>query len=183
MLSGRQLGRRQTDEVALSPSTIVTSRLTLTPLVPEDADVMFDVLDDERLHEFTGGRPLTLDELRSRYQRLAVGHSTDHTELWFNWIVRLSDAQQPVGGMQATVATDGSTADVAWEVGVRFQGQGFASEAAAAVVQWLVDRHVQLIRAFVHPDHAASARVAARAGLQPTLDRVDGEVVWHRPAR
>ena len=168
--------------MALSPSTIVTSRLILTPLVPDDADVMFEVLDDERMHEFTGGSPLTLDELRSRYQRLAVGHSTDCTELWFNWVVRISGAKQSVGVMQATVVADGSTADVAWEVGVPFQGQGFASEAAAAVVQWLIDTGVAVIRAFVHPDHVASARVAAHAGLQPTLDRVEGEVVWRRPA-
>jgi RimJ/RimL family protein N-acetyltransferase len=173
----------QTGEVAMSPSTIVTSRLILTPLVPQDADEMFDVLDDERMHEFTGGSPLTLDDLRTRYQRLAVGRSTDHSELWINWVVRISESKQPVGVMQATVAADGSQADVAWEVGVPFQRQGFASEAATAVVQWLVDEHVTVIRAFVHPDHIASARVAAHAGLEPTLDRVEGEVMWRRRAR
>jgi RimJ/RimL family protein N-acetyltransferase len=172
----------QTRDVALSPSTIVTSRLILTPLVPEDADEMFEVLDDERMHEFTGGSPLTLDELRSRYRRLAVGHSTDRTELWLNWVVRISGTKQPVGALQATVDADGSRADVAWEVGVPFQGQGFASESATAVVQWLIDHDVPVIRAFIYPDHVASARVAAHAGLGPTLERVEGEVVWRRRA-
>jgi RimJ/RimL family protein N-acetyltransferase len=155
----------------------------LTPLVAADADAMVDVLGDQRMHDFTGGRPLTLDELRSRYKRLAVGHSPDSTELWFNWIVRLDVDGKPVGAMQATVAANDSRADVAWEIGVPWQGRGVASEAATAIVNWLIDHDVFLIRAFVHPDHVASARVAARAGLEPTSEIVDGEVLWCRVAR
>jgi RimJ/RimL family protein N-acetyltransferase len=166
--------------VPLAPSTIVTRRLTLSPLVVEDADAMVEVLNDERMHEFIGGRPLQLDELRARYRQLAVGHSADGTELWFNWIVRTTVDGRPVGAMQATVAADRSSADVAWEVGVAFQGQGVASEAAGAVVEWLIGHGVCSIRALVHPHHAASARVASRAGLEPTPELVDGEVVWRR---
>jgi RimJ/RimL family protein N-acetyltransferase len=164
--------------VPLTPSTITTSRLTLSPLVEEDADAMVDVLNDERMYEFTGGRPLTLEELRTRYRRLAVGFSSDNTEQWLNWTVRTTVDGQPVGVMQATVAADGSSVDVAWEVGVPWQGRGFASEAATAVVGWLVDNGVPQIRAFIHPDHEASARVASQAGLEPTADLVDAEVVW-----
>jgi RimJ/RimL family protein N-acetyltransferase len=160
---------------------IATPRLTLTPLVETDADAMVDVLNDERMHEFTGGRPLTLDELRSRYRRLSLGRSSDDTELWFNWIVRTTNDGQPIGAMQATVTGDGSSADVAWEVGVPWQRRGYASEAATAVVNWLIDHHVAQIRALIRPDHDASARVAAHAGLVPTGDLVDGEVVWQRP--
>jgi len=85
---------------------------------------------------------------------------------------------RPVGAMQATVSADGALADVAWEIGVPWQGRGFASEAAAAVVAWLVEHDVSQVRAFIHPDHDASAGVAARAGLEPTSERVVGEVVW-----
>ena len=149
----------------------------LTPLVERDADAMFQVLDDPQMHEFTGGAPLTLDELRERYRWLAAGRSPDGSELWFNWIVRLPD-DAPVGVVQATVAPDGTTADAAWEIGVPWQGHGYASEAAVGMVEWLVAHDVGEVRAMVHPDHAASAAVAARAGLQPTDERVDGEVVW-----
>jgi RimJ/RimL family protein N-acetyltransferase len=168
--------------MSLAPSTIVTSRLTLSPLVEEDADAMVDVLGDERMYEFTGGSPLTLAQLRARYRRLAVGHSSDDTELWCNWIVHRTVDGEPVGAMQATVAADRSSADVAWEVGVTWQGHGVGTEAAIAVVQWLVDRDVPQIRAMIHPHHTASARVAARAGLHPTTELIDGEVVWRRSA-
>ena len=82
--------------------------------------------------------------------------------------------------MQATVSADGSIADVTWEVGVDWQGQGIGSAAAAAVVEWLIQQGVGVVRAMVHPGHAASAVVAARARPEPTSDIVDGEVVWRR---
>jgi len=164
----------------IPPTTLQTERLVLAPLRVEDADVMVGVLADERMYEFTGGRPPTLDELTDRYRRLVVGRSADGTESWFNWIVRLTDGTGPVGVVQATVATDGTTADVAWEIGVEWQGRGMASEAATAVVGWLASHRVGDVRALVHPDHVASARVAQRAGLSPTAAMEDGEVVWVR---
>ncbi len=164
----------------LSASTIKTARLVLTPLVAGDAEVMVDVLADERMHEFTGGHPLSFEDLRSRYQKLESGRSPDGEDVWMNWIVRLHDGLRPVGVMQATVTSDGSSADVAWEVGVAAQGEGIASEAAPAVVEWLIEHGVRNVRALIHPEHVASAVVASRAGLIPSEECVDGEVVWRR---
>jgi RimJ/RimL family protein N-acetyltransferase len=164
-----------------APEALTTTRLTLTPLAVSDADTMVDVLADERMYEFTGGRPLTLDELRTRYRRLAAGVSSDGTERWFNWIARLTDDATAVGVMQATVATDESQADVAWEIGTPWQGRGLASEAAVGVVAWIERRYpAAVIQATIHPDHVASKGVATRAGLAPTTEWIDGEIVWRR---
>ena len=165
----------------LAATPITTARLVLTPLAAGDAEAMVDVLGDPQMYEFTGGRPPTLDELRSRYALLEAGRSPSGDEAWLNWIVR--EVATAVGVIQATVAGDGSSADVAWEVGVTWQGRGIASEAATAVVEWLGAQGVAEIRALVHPDHAASAVVAARAGLTATSERQDGEVVWRRRDR
>ena len=162
--------------------TIRTTRLELTPLAVDDAEEMAVVLGDERMYEFTGGAPLPVRQLRERYRRLVTGSSADGSERWFNWIVRLAAERVAVGVVQATVAGDGSSADVAWEVGVPWQGRGIASEAAVAIVEWLADQGVGDIRGCVHPDHHASARVAANAGFTPTEEIVDGEVVWRRYA-
>lgn len=156
---------------------ITTERLSLAPLQIEDAEEMAVVLGDERLHEFIGGRPLAPAELRDRYTKLAAG-SSDPDEVWLNWIVRRRADSQRVGTVQATVTDGGRTAYVAWVIGVDWQNQGFASEAARALVDWLRQEGTHDIRAHVHPDHRASAAVAARAGLAPTEDEVDGEKVW-----
>jgi RimJ/RimL family protein N-acetyltransferase len=166
-----------------SPAGIITTeRLRLTPLVVDDANEMVTVLGDERMYEFTGGCPPSLDALRERYRRLIVGHSADGSQQWLNWVVRLTAEDLAVGAMQATLTTEHSSADVAWEIGVPWQGRGIASEAASAVVQWLLDQGVGTITAYIHPEHHASSRVAASAGLAPTSMVVDGETMWHRMA-
>jgi RimJ/RimL family protein N-acetyltransferase len=146
---------------------------------------MIDVLGDERLHRFVGGHPLTARELHARYARLAAG-SSDPTVEWRNWIVRRRDDGRAIGTLQATITTSPAAgvaeASVAWVVGVPWQGQGFASEATTALVGWLRAHGVAGITAHIRPDHRASERVAARAGLAPTADGVDGERVWRSDA-
>lgn len=161
-----------------------TERLVLTPLVPDDADKMVDVLADQALHEFIGGEPETLEGLRDRYRRLVAG-SSRVDEVWLNWILRRRSDDEPVGTVQATLVDDGGswTAQVAWVVGAAWQHQGYASEAARALVDWLQSHGVVSVLAHIHPDHQASAKVAARAGLRPTSDEVDGERVWRADTR
>jgi RimJ/RimL family protein N-acetyltransferase len=161
---------------------IVTARLELAPLSVQDADEMVEVLGDWRLHEFIGGRPATLDELRGRYARLAKGRSADGSQAWHNWIVRRLADRRAVGTVQATITGGGRAAEVAWVIGVPWQGQGIASEAAKAVVAWLEGRRVRTIIAHVHPGNHASAVVATRAGLTPTDTYHHGERLWRRRA-
>jgi RimJ/RimL family protein N-acetyltransferase len=164
---------------AFAEATIGTERLLLTPLCPQDADEMVEVLADPRLHQFIGGRPATLQELRTRYATLTAGSSRPD-EVWRNWIVRRRADSRPVGTMQATLTCyhGGWIADIAWVIGVPWQHQGYASEAARALVGWLTGHEVHEIVAHIHPDHVASAQVTIRAGFQPTPDQVDGEQVW-----
>ena len=152
----------------------------MTALAVGDAEEMATVLGDPRLHEFIGGTPATLDELRERYRRLAAG-SGDPAERWLNWTIRTTDAGTAVGTLQATISTASegrSRAHVAWVIGVQWQGRGYATEAACGLVEWLQIHGVVEIVAHIHPAHRASAGVARRAGLGPTGERRDGETVW-----
>ena len=150
------------------------------------AEEMAPLLDDARLFAFTGGRPATLAELRARYARQATGRSPDGVERWLNWIARRHQDGLAVGFVQASVSEtpppDPVTAVLAWVVGVRFQGCGYAREAAGAVVRWLEGAGVQRFVAYIHPEHEASMAVARALGLAPTDAIVDGEVVWERGA-
>ncbi|MFI0349244.1 GNAT family N-acetyltransferase [Actinomadura sp. 9N407] len=160
--------------------TIETPRLVLEPLGVHHADEMADVLGDPRLHRYTGGEPLTPAELRARYERLVTGPSPYHQEQWLNWIARRRRDGRAVGTVQATVtpADGGPRASVAWVVGMPYQGFGFASEAAVALVDWLTAHGVREIVASVHPDNLASATVARRAGLRRTTRYAGDEAVW-----
>jgi RimJ/RimL family protein N-acetyltransferase len=138
-----------------------------------------DVLAHESLHEFIGGRPSSLVELRDRFVLLAAG-SPREGETWLNWVVRRRSDLQAIGTVQATIReVEGRRlARLGWMIGVKWQHQGFASEAAAALVGWIRERGADEIGAHIHPDHEASATVATRAGLRPTDEEFEGERVW-----
>ncbi|CAG6399334.1 GNAT family N-acetyltransferase [Streptomyces cocklensis] len=154
---------------------IATERLTLLPLAAQYAEEMAEVLGDSRLHDFIGGTPQTPQGLRARYERLVAG-SGDAAVSWCNWVVRLESADCLTGTVQATVV--GGRAEIAWVVGTPWQGQGIATEAARGLVGWLCAQGVTTLVAHIHPDHLASAAVAAGAGLTATDEWDDGERRW-----
>jgi len=157
-----------------------SQRLELAPLRVEDAAEMAAILDDIHLHTFIGGQPATPDELRRRYERQVVGHSPDGSEIWLNWVVRRQDDGQAVGTVQATLTEQAGRliADIAWVIGSSHQRRGYAREAAHTMAGWLREQQVDVVIAFVHPEHEASMAVARALGLAPTDVLVDGEVRW-----
>ena len=99
--------------------------------------------------------------------------------------MQLGHSAQPppsplAGTVQATISgTSGQrTAEVAWIMGARWQGQGLATEAARALAGWLRRHSIDTVIAHIHPTHHASAAVATAAGLTPTDQWHDGERRW-----
>lgn len=159
---------------------IETARLVLEPLRVEHAAEMAPLLDDVALHRYIGGRPASVDELWERYRRQSLGRSPDGTEGWLNWVMRCRASGEPVGTVQATISRHGQRrqAELAWVVATPCQRLGYAAEAAAGMADWLRARGIQLLVAYVHPEHRASARVAERLGLTRTDVVVEGEARW-----
>ena len=155
---------------------LTTPRLQLEPLRTEHASELTPVLDDPALHAFTGGTPSTESELRERFARQVAGRWPDGAQDWLNWVVRDRVTHEAVGTLQVTV--NGRTAELAWVIATSRQGEGLATEAATAVADALRADGVTTLVAHIHPDHAASAAIARRLGLQPTQPRDDGEIRW-----
>lgn len=162
------------------PPVLGTARYALEPLVVAHAREMVGVLADPALYRFTGGEPPSAAALEVRFARQAAGRSPDGTARWLVWILRERGSGRAAGFVQATVTDEGAAraAAVAWLVGTAAQGSGAAAECAGAMVAWLRGEGVGIVRADIHPDHAASEAVARRLGLAPTDVRVDGEVRW-----
>jgi RimJ/RimL family protein N-acetyltransferase len=167
--------KRRLKDVA--QGTIRTGRISLTALKVADAEDMAKVLSDPGLYQFTGGSPPSPEQLRATYRRQVAGPA-DGREVWRNWIIRAEPDGQPVGYVQATISADWHRAELAWVIGAGWQRRGYATAAARAVADWLRANGVGTLQAHIHPDHEASARVAARLGLQPTGTMQDGEQLW-----
>jgi RimJ/RimL family protein N-acetyltransferase len=159
---------------------LVTSRLVLEPLRVEHAAELGPVFDDPTLHEFIGGSPRSVDELAELYAFQVAGPEGRPAERWYNWVVREQASAAALGTVQATVfgGRESVTADVAWVIATAFQRQGYAREAATAMVAWLRRAGADVVSANVHPEHQASMAVARALRLTATDELVDGEVRW-----
>ena len=168
---------------AVGSGHVVTTRLVLQPVSTGHAEALAEALADPAVYAFTGGEPEDASWWRSRLAFLEPGRSPDGRELWLNWVVELSATTEIVGYVQATVT--GASADVAYVLGTRWQGHGYAQEATTAMIDHLIHKvGVEEIRAWIADDHDASRAVAQRCGLSPTdeIDQ-DGERLWvNRPA-
>lgn len=162
-------------------AVVRTARLRVEPVRVEHAEEMASVLGDPALYAVIGGVPPTSADLVARYGRWERPHSEDGVEGWLNWVVRRDADGAAVGTVQATTTecAGGFDAEVAWVVGVPFQGLGYATEAAAAVIGWLVERGARDVHAHIAPEHLASEAVARRVGMRATGEfRDDGEQRW-----
>jgi RimJ/RimL family protein N-acetyltransferase len=160
--------------------TLTTRRLVLEPLRPDHARELAPVLADRALHAFTGGDPESEAQLHARYTRQAASESPDGAHGWLNWVARDRETQAPVGTVQATISDsdEGRSAELAWVTATSRQGEGLATEAAGAAMDWLRAHGVAQFVAHIHPDHGASAGVARHLGLAATEARHAGEVRW-----
>ena len=143
---------------------------------------MWPVLDDARLHEFTGGSPLSAEALTARFERLAKRGSQDGDQLWGNWVLRSRETWSAVGLVQATLPAAGpgaGPAEVAWVVATAAQGRGYAKEAARSLADRLSESGWS-VAAYIHPGHLASQHVARAAGMVRTDEARDGEQRWIR---
>ena len=104
--------------------------------------------------------------------------SPDGSEEWINLVVTLEPEGQPVGYVQATVPRTGGPTEIAWVIGEPWQGRGYATRAAQLLVQQLREQGVTKLTAHIHPDYAASQRIARTLGMAPTGISVDGEDRW-----
>ena len=81
---------------------------------------------------------------------------------------------------------DDGVVEIAYGIVPAYQGQGYATEAASALVAFAVERvDVRMIRAHTMPDGNASMRVLVKSGFQlvgDVVDEEDGLVCrWERP--
>ena len=162
---------------------IETARLTLEPLRVEHAGEMVEVLSAPALYA-VHRRQASLDRAAPSAIHTAGGRPfAGRSRGMANWIARDRDTGIAVGTVQATL-TDGdggSTAEIAWVIGAAHQRRGYATEAAAAMVEWLRAKGIATVTAHIHPGHKASMGVATHLGLTATDVAEDGETRWEGP--
>jgi ribosomal-protein-alanine N-acetyltransferase len=151
--------------------------LRLEPTGAHHAPLVYEQMTDSRLWTFFPAmRPKSIEELRALYRRWERGNPyANRDEEWENWICFLRDTETPVGGMQATILP-GSAAYIAYVMYVDHQRNGFAREAAQAVIDHLRQRHqVTRFIAEMNTKNEASIKLVESLGFKRVEERLDVE--------
>jgi ribosomal-protein-alanine N-acetyltransferase len=150
---------------------IRTERLTLRPFTPEAIEAM---LSGDALHlaavttaafpQPLSPPPLMEDVFPMIRQRLLEDPSQ---EGWWAWVVIRRDTGQAVGSVGFGGPPDEAGAVVmGYATYPGFEGSGFASEAAAGLLQWAMTQPaVKRVAATIPPWNEKSIRVAEKIGM------------------
>lgn len=145
-------------------AVIETPRLVLREQTPDDAAFVLALVNDPDWLRYIGDRGVrTLDDARAYIDRAVEAYR----RLGFGlWLVELRDGGVPVG-LCGLIRRDAlEDVDVGFAFLPAYRGRGYASEAAAAVLDygWRVVG-LRRVVAIVSPDNAASVRVLERLGF------------------
>jgi RimJ/RimL family protein N-acetyltransferase len=146
---------------------IVTDRLTLAPLVPDDAERMFAYRSDPDVGRYQSWVPGSVSEVSAFIDRLQ-GVAFDKPGTWFQLGIRLSGSGLLVGDIGVHVP-DGEPrqAEIGFTVAPDHQGRGVAAEAVTGTLAHLFaacGKH--RVFASVDPRNAPSTALLARVGMR-----------------
>lgn len=146
------------------PTHIETARLILRKPVVEDTPRIYEAYaNDAEVTRYLTWRPhhTLADGEEPAAHRLAAWE----TDEYFCWVITLRDDGELIG--MISIRPVEWRVDLGYVLGRRWWGQGYMTEAARAVVDYLLsEREVFRVWAVCDVENLASARVLEKAGMQ-----------------
>lgn len=143
-----------------------SNRLLFRHLVMSDLDALFALYRDEEIRRYFPEGTLTYEETREELEWFLHGHPSN-PELGL-WAVIHKGTNQFIGrcGLLPWTIDGRAEVEVAYLLDRAFWGQGLATEAAQALVQYGFE-HLKLPRliCLVDRENLASIRVATKVGM------------------
>jgi RimJ/RimL family protein N-acetyltransferase len=151
-------------------STLITDRLTLTPVQASDFDDLTALWSDPAFATAIFPAALSSEDVWLRLLRdighwEALGHG--------NWSIRETATGDYIGSVgvldyRRILEPAFDAPELGWGVAPRFQGKGLAFEALSAALAWCDDAlNARRTVCMISPDNAPSHALAARAGYVP----------------
>lgn len=145
------------------PAFLVTPRLTVRSLVPEDAEVLTAYRNDPAVAAFQGwATPCSLSEAHALIADMSGKQLGDP-----GWVQ--CGVEQTGGPLIGDVAlrTNGGQAELGITLAARAQGHGYAAEAVAAVIAHAFTAlNLRRLHASIDPRNVAVARLLTRLGFR-----------------
>lgn len=156
------------------PPPLPTARLRLRDWSPEDVDFVFDAYSRWDVKQYLGDRPRVMTERAEAVAAIGRWRAASGPVLGL-WAVELVETgavlgnvllkDTPASGPTEPLAPSGDI-EVGWHFHPDAWGNGYATEAAGAVIGHAFDSGIQRVIAVTYADNVASQRVCRRLGLR-----------------
>jgi RimJ/RimL family protein N-acetyltransferase len=146
----------------MTDATIATDRLLLRKPTASDVTPMMEVHQDPEVMRFLGPYPVTLT---TAWRNVAM--MVGHWEMlgYGSWVVMDRSTSEIVGRVGLWYPDGWPGVELGWTVKRSRWGQGIATEASRAALQWAwANLHVDHIISMIHPENVASIRIAEKLG-------------------
>jgi len=193
---GRMLN--EGDDLSWEAIRLYTERLILRPFATrDDADALIDMFSDPEVMRWIDSSSRAPEPARARAERALMSWETDALGPFTIQTRSGGDVVGQAGLMvfdtrtwiPATLreASTSAQPELGWALIRRYWGNGYATEAAAAIRDWARQaRAIDSLVSLIAPDNFASQRVARRLGAVPgevitTTEQHGTSVVWEYP--
>jgi RimJ/RimL family protein N-acetyltransferase len=146
--------------------SIVTDRLTLTPLSAADAEALFGYRSLPEVSRYQGWTPSRLEDAVSFIEGFR-SVAFDSPGTWFQLGIRTRETGALVGDLGVQFLEDGRQAEIGFTLAPAFQGRGLATEAVVGLLNHLfgsLGKH--RVIASVDPRNEPSLRLLRRIGMR-----------------
>jgi ribosomal-protein-alanine N-acetyltransferase len=153
-------------ETTLSPEKLYTPRLELRSAVPKDAPTLHaSYFSSPEASRFLGRSPYSaLTQTQELLDRMCLAAWTEPTSSCA-WVVANRLTREAVGIVFAYAKRH--VVEIHYGIGLDHHRQGFATEAVAAVANWLLNKPtIQRVWTAVDVEHIATRRVLEKIGFQ-----------------
>jgi [ribosomal protein S5]-alanine N-acetyltransferase len=155
-----------------------TERLVLRRLVLEDLDALFELYRDLEIRRYFPEGVLSYQQTRAELEWFLNGHPRfPELGLWAMVNKATGEFMGRCGLLPWTIQGQ-QEVEVAYLLGKKFWGQGYATEAALAIVRYAFeDLDLSRLICLIDPENLASVNVAQRIGMgfEQKMDGIDGD--------
>jgi RimJ/RimL family protein N-acetyltransferase len=139
-----------------------TERLHMRPWQAADFDAFAAIMADTDVVRYLTGTPLSRADA---WRSLAASIGQWYLRGYGTWAVERKADRMLIGRVGIIHPEGWPGVEVGWTLGKPYWGQGYASEAAMAAIDYaFITLPLERVISIIHPENLASQKVAARVG-------------------
>ena len=160
-----------------------TERLILREMLVSDAEALFEMDSNPKVHQYLWNKPLTnssevqsyIESVKNQYLENNIGR----------FVVVLKETNELIGWAGIKYNTEMVNNkihfyDIGYRLNERFWGKGYASEASFAWLDYGFNvMKIKVMEAAAHSDNIASNKILLKIGLKMTEQYLEDGVYWN----